>query len=924
MRYIILLFTLLLFFTACSDDSKTASSPYYLLSYDDSSLNITGEIRMQMDNIPKNHLISISSFIPQMSGCVFSLDSSITPDSITFSSINASNNLTLDLKLIAPCTSNTLKLLAKQTDTSVLDGKIITRNEDVEFTYNISTPTKEQVTLLSDTNSLTVNQASQTTDITISAFNKSNTPVDSGSIKVIYPDEVQNGIDVGQFSPIEGTLDDAKVTFTYTAPHDLEPLFEANITTVDFKFVYDADTSTTLHVEFSKESTFVPKLILSESPLTFTKNSEKRKFSVKVLDENSAPVQNGSVSFIYPETSLNAGTITPAVAQVKEGVADFQFEAPANLNTLSSAVFTFYYNDDKVNSKDLTVYYRLYVPPVTPPDPVPTYKTVTSPSSLTILQNSQVYNINVSVFDSYNVPVNKGKVKIIYPSSVLSGIDVGSFSPSEATVSDGKASFVYTGPSDLASLVNSGNTGSTFQFYYEDDISHRSNLSIIYNPTPGDIIPTSYKILFQPQDGSYEMSLQEKKPFAITIVDKDNNLVADADIHELNISVENIAISSLQDSSGNLSTSLKYTGKNSITATFISNTKSGLAPLHVSGYFRDINGKDILIDDTFNIVIQSGPPTAISFSYIGTSQDTDRAKFIEQFAISVTDRYFNPISTHPNISVGAIVGYALKDKDDYESRIFEDSAVLGTLHADTFDLNQNINLSTTDIDLANDQLATFGNGYVYPASGGWSFDNFDSLTLSLSPGQYDGDDTSDLGYAIGHNLRQDPCILGRKWLGQTKLKDDTTTLDDQGTAVIELSYDYYLTGKDIVLYANIVGQDNQLARELKIGEAQKRTLRGHGIYFDNKTFSTKSTSGESGSFCLWMKDTPEPYRNANFGYDGLSIGDDCASYTLTPIPSPVSSCNSNLGHSCLIVTASAVATKECTVSVSDSWIRSEF
>ncbi len=924
MRFIILLFTLLLFLNSCSDENDTASSSYYTLSYDDSSLNISGQISMQMDNIAKNHIISINNFIPQINGCVFSLDSSITPEKITFSSIDTSNTLTLDLKLITPCSAKELTLLAKQVDVSTLDGKIITRNEDVKFTYNLNSPIKEKITLLSDKNSIIITQASQSEDITITAFKENNTPANSGNIQVIYPDEVQNGIDVGSFDPIENDIKDAKAKFTYTAPTNIKTLLDANISSVDFIFSYDNETSTTLHVEFSKESSFIPKLILSESPLTFTKNSEKRKFSVKVLDENNAPVQNGSISFIYPDTALNAGTITPATAQIKEGVAEFQFEAPTNLNSLSSEVFTFYYNDDKVNSKDLKVYYNLYTPPIIPPEPKPSYKTVVNPSSITMLQNSQTHNISVSVFDSHNVPVNKGKVKIIYPSSVLKGEDVGSFSPIEAELVDAKANFTYTGPLDLASLVNSGHSGNTFEFYYEDDIYHRSSLSVNYNPTPGDIIPTSYKILFQPEDGDFEISLEQKKPFSISIVDKNNNLVADADIHELNISVENVAISSLQDNSANISNTLRYTSKNNITATFISNTKSGLAPLHVSCSFKDINSNDVIIDDTFNIIIQSGPPTAISFSYIGTIQDKDRAKFIEQFAISVTDKYFNPISTNPNISVGAILGYALKDKNNLESRIFEDELILGKLYDDIFDLNQDINLSTTDIDISNDLLATFGNGYVFPASGGWSFDDFNSTSLNLTTGQYNAQETPNLAYAVGHNFRQDPCITGRKWLGQTRLKDDIITLDEQGTAVIELSYDYYLTGKDIVLYANIIGQDNELNRELKIGEAQKRTLRGQGISFYNNTFSTKSSTIETTSFCLWINSTAEPYRNANFGYDDLTIGDSCQNVSIISIPNPVSSCNSNLGHACLLVSASAEDAKECTISAAKAWIRAEF
>ncbi len=524
------------------------------------------------------------------------------------------------------------------------------------------------------------------------------------------------------------------------------------------------------------------------------------------------------------------------------------------------------------------------------------------------------------MFDSNNVPVQSGNVNIIYPTEVASGVVVGNFSPTTSVILNGIATFNYTGPDDLLSLIKAGYSGTSFEFYYENDITKAVKLSITYDPDPDQIVITSYKILFQPQNGSLTMSLKEIKPFSIAIVDKDNNLVADANINELNISLENIAIASLMDSSGNKSSTLNYTSQNNITASLISSTISGLIPLHVSGSFIDVNNNTVKVEDTFNIIVQSGPPTAISLSYIETDQDTSRAKFIEKFAISVTDKYFNPVNTNPNVSVGAIVGYANYD-DDKSHRIFVDSNPLATLDNNSLNLNQNLIQTTSDIDIYNDTLVTFGNGYTYPASGGWDFNEFNTSSIILNDGQFDGNTTANLGYAIGHNFRQDACILGTEWLGQTKLQDGVTTLDAKGTAVIELSYDYYLVGKDIVLYANIVGQDNQLDRKLKIGEAQKRTLRGHGVeVYGDLTITTETNTSKI--FYAWVKDTSEPYRNARFEFK--TITESGNGEVNSTIHMPIEDCNGNNGHAYVEYSITADANSTFGISLENPVISSEF
>ena len=576
--------------------------------------------------------------------------------------------------------------------------------------------------------------------------------------------------------------------------------------------------------------------------------------------------------------------------------------------------------DKKVIVTDSDVAYTFSIQPsaqnATTPPPV------LSENNITITKNAQSKTISVNLFDANNVPLSEGSVSVIFPKESSNGVDVGSFTPTKADIKDGKATFTYTAPDDINKLLDSGYTQSEFKFYLNDESSNTTTLTINYSPVDNEIIQTNYNLLFQSEKSM--IAIEQKLPFSITLVDKDAKEVSSDAIETLSISLGDNSIASLMNSTGDINASFTYHNANNITATLLSNTTAGLASIYVYAKFTDANNKMNEIKKTFEVIIQSGPPTAISISYVGTSQDESRAKFIESYAISVTDKYLNPVNTHPNVSVGAIVGYALQDKNNKETRLFNDKYALGTLHGDYFELDQRLELNSTDIDLFNDHLATFGERYSYEASGGWDFEDFNATTLFLKPDQFDANDTSGLGYAIGHNFRQDACIYGREWIGQTKLQNDVTTLDDKGTAIIELMYDYYLVGKDIVLYANIVGVDNELERELRIGEAQKRTLLGDGLEFRfDSDISTESASPVTFQACTWIKGTNKHYRNGHFGLSDIKQ-DGCRTFSLNYGPNPVTSCGNNEGWSCLNVTISADTNATCSVTLGEPLVGREF
>lgn len=642
------------------------------------------------------------------------------------------------------------------------------------------------------------------------------------------------------------------------------------------------------------------------------------------LSDFTPYIENCSVSSFTNVVTPDNITFT---SLIPKQIANINIELSNACTTQTLQLKAQYKDTSVINGKAVTYTKEItYIYSISKTTSSQSYTPVLKNNKLEITTNKQNESVTVVVYDQLNRPAEDGKVSIIYPNIVANGIDVGSFAQTSVNIQSGEALFSYTAPSDLQTLVDANITQTSFKFYYNDTISNYVELTITFNPESNQTIIKNYDILFSPQDNSYKMSLEESKSFSVALVDDDNNVIDNTNVLDLNISLENSFIAQLINSSGDINTSFHFTNTNNPTLTLQSKTVSGLVPIHINTQFKDINGDTKLLNKTFNVIVESGPPTSISISYSGTTQDATRAKFIEHFAVSVTDKYLNPVNTTPQVSVGAIVGYA-KYQDDAtpantNKRVYIDSNPLATLSSNTLNLNQNLIDTNTTIDLANDILVTFGAGYTYPASGGWNFDSYDTSHIYLSTGQYDGNTTQDLGFAIGRNHRQDACNFGDEWLGQAKLQNNASTIDEAGTAIVELSYDYYLVGKDIVLYINIIGKDNTLNKELRIGEAKKHTLRGLGL----TTGSDTTISAEDGAtvvkrFYAWIEQTPEAYRNANFGFFDVAVSGKGHINSVKRMP--IESCTTG-GHAYVEYNITADINETFTVSVSNPVVTQEF
>ena len=522
--------------------------------------------------------------------------------------------------------------------------------------------------------------------------------------------------------------------------------------------------------------------------------------------------------------------------------------------------------------------------------------TVVLPVNTTELNvNSQAVNIEVRVFDSANNPYTSGNVKIIYPDDVRTGRDVGYFTSSTVAVDgSGMANFNYTGPADLTADTSN----LTFGFYHEDNPTQSAVYTFTINPDTNQIVVTDYVLEASPE--TLVLGLEETHSISYTIKDINGNIVADDQVVKIEVTLLNAALGNLWDSDGNSGSILTLQGQNNISLNLKTNTISGLLPIKVYGEFKDANGVVQRLERTFNVTILSGPPTAVSLSYTGTTQDAENAKFIENWVLTVTDKYNNRVNTKPSVSMGMLAGYAQSsDRTNnsadylYYNPTTADANASGTISAIGGSANgpsfRSTNAPFGYVDDVNQYLVTFGNSYRYDASGKWTIQTDTNSTLDLVD-DFNGSDVSELGFAVGNNFRQDRCNFGEEWIGNVYPTDGINVIDTTGSMRISVEYDYYLTGKDVMLWVNLLGQSN--GKTVKIGEAKKVTLRGSGLTGESYEYAQGFTGIVR--LLVHIDNTVEYYKNANFVYK-ITVTGDGTTWNIagTSMDAGITSCNAN-------------------------------
>lgn len=392
----------------------------------------------------------------------------------------------------------------------------------------------------------------------------------------------------------------------------------------------------------------IPRIRLADDKITITQDAEVVSVQVLAFDENNQSLNSGTISVAYPTEIINQNAIGGRFLQneveISNGEAVFTFSGPDKLESINDLVFTFSYKGNiLVATKELTIAY-------TPPTPTVILNKTTEEVRL----NSQTVSIDIDVRDSFNNPFPTGSVKVVYPEDVKSGRDIGVFISSEVELVNGIANFVYTAPKNL----DTNTSDIVFKFYHDSLPTVTKTFTITINPEPNQVILTDYFLTNSYADGNITMDIDSTKLITFYVKDKDGNLLDDSNITEINVSVLNIALADLSDTNASaIPGDIKQLYKNSASLSILSNTVSGVVPIKVTATFKGINNEDVILNEVFNVVVVSGPPTAMSISYVSTTHDGNTSKFIDKMVVAITDKYSNRVNSSPGLSVALIAGY---------------------------------------------------------------------------------------------------------------------------------------------------------------------------------------------------------------------------------------------------------------------------
>ncbi|MEA2027391.1 MAG: hypothetical protein U9N49_00240, partial [Campylobacterota bacterium] len=401
------------------------------------------------------------------------------------------------------------------------------------------------------------------------------------------------------------------------------------------------------------------------TPITVTNVETKYTLKVQLIDNNTKfAVAGETVTLQTFENEFDKyGEFTSMSAQTDAlGYATFNYTSPKDINltqleltaVLESAPemiqpFIIKFDEDAIDNNQEEEIDKPFI------------VVTNSSKEITLTNNSQQESIGIRVFSSENAPYSEGSVKVALPDKITTGVDVGSFESYSVGITNGVATFNYTGPQNLSELINNGDTSSVFKFYHEGNPTQKESTTVSYSPTADEYIPLNYTLEVTSEDGEFTMGIpNNEKTFSIVLKDDKGDSVAQDKMVSISVESQNSYVGKLLNNGVEVS-SFSKTAQNPVSFVLRSNLKSGLIPVKIEATVKDPNNENETraYSKTINIIVYSGPPTAMSISYVGVEQDSERAKYVERYAITATDAYNNKVNTAPSVATGAIVGYAV-------------------------------------------------------------------------------------------------------------------------------------------------------------------------------------------------------------------------------------------------------------------------
>ncbi len=917
--FLILTFLLVFVFSGCGSNSKVDAT-------NEESISVDQVVEMQFNsivpypngrdftlklnfvkNIDSNYHVTLNEYGLSVNGCSIS-DTTPTYSPATLEldgGIGSQESLEITGRFDTNCTILGYTFTATQTVTK--DGNEEKSDYSSTFDYdnpaggNITPPSENGYSFYNATTPLIVNQFSTTYPIKVQLTNYGFTAPGKQVILKAFSNTLGS---MNTYNVTTGA--DGYANFEYTSPAQLP----TNGTVTDALEMIFIDENNITYTQFidltfdrsSGNGGVTSYAFDSISTVTITHAEQVAEIKAQLI-YNGVPIAGKSVTMLAIANNANnvKGSISSyTVTTGEDGNAIFTYFAPSTLDDVNGTTLTLTIQFDETNGNiddnvhleaEPTIYFDETTDAVVGDVTLPTVVIPNDLRTVTLDSNSKTIQIAINVFKDIS-PYPSGIVKVELPEKVLNGVDVGQFDAYEVEVnSQGIALFNYTGPSNLKALIDDGDTESIFKFYHLSNTDNKQSMKVMYELPENPYVTRNYS-LDVVTSGDFSMGIpDQEKTFNILLQAKDsadNDVsLSDENITKITVETTNSPIAQILDTdAGSLVDKLELKPVNNSPFILRSNTSSGLVPMEVTIEFTDINGDVQTFRTIVNVRVFSGPASAISISYVSTDQDSSRAKYIETYAISVTDEYGNRVNTRPNISLGAIVGYAVdgKESSSYEtnetkrlfygrSDITDDIAngEIVALDSNRANFEDNTPSRTDVFQYVNaegnntDKLVVFGERKNYEAMGKWDITKINNNTLELKDDYY-GVDRTGLYYAVGHNYYQDPCRDdGREWVGTTT--SDTYQLDDEGTVTVQYKYDYHLAGKDALIWVNLDGIQPDTGAMTRVGEAVKQPLRGMGlVQVPSEGYILEKGAEGYDTFIIWHENAPERYRNAHFDY----------------------------------------------------------
>jgi len=331
-----------------------------------------------------------------------------------------------------------------------------------------------------------------------------------------------------------------------------------------------------------------------------------------------------------------------------------------------------------------------------------------------------------------------------------------------------------------------------------------------------------------------KMELNSRKYMTLKFVDRDDDRkdISDGNVKNVKLTIQNPTMLRFLDSNNPII--LTYSGNSEKKILLQSNFKGGTALIQVEA---TINGKDI--KNMFAITILSGPINSMSI-VLEKSEKKD-AFYHNTYKIHPVDEYGNRANKGEKIYVGVVNGLR-QTSDSATSYLYSDNNGRISINGSETVFHSNLPLNEVDINL--DKVVILANNNrMYPDYlGGWSI--ADKTTNSdLSNGilylneDYTGKNSirSDkLKFIIGNERRYNMCLDSYS-VADIDMDNNIYEIDKNGDATMKLTYDPYLLGNSVYIYANTMpkteeifdGNGTKITK--RVGVAINDVLHGTGL-----------------------------------------------------------------------------------------------